>query len=139
MLKVIIDTNLLVSAFLKKTSTSRSLIEKWKRGAFILVISEPILREIIEVLSRPRIRALTKMTKEEIGELISLIIEKALMVKPKRKIRLIKDPKDSMFLEAALVSSADYLVTGDKHLLSFKKFKKTKIIKVKEFLNLFSK
>jgi hypothetical protein len=133
--KVIIDTNLFVSAFLKETAISRSLLNEWKKGSFVLIISEPILEEIVKVLSRPRIMNLTKISKGEIRELANLLIERAEIVKPKRKFYLARDPKDNMFLEAAFAGKADYLVTGDKDLLALKKFRKTKIINTRDFLN----
>ena len=133
--RVIIDTNIIISAFIKRTSTSAILLKYWREGKFILIISHEILAEIHYVLLRPRILALTKMTAGEIAELIALITEGAEIISPDRKISVSsRDFKDNIFLEAAIAGKADYLVSGDKDLLVSKKINGTRIITLRDFL-----
>ncbi len=122
MLKIILDTNIIVSLFIKRSETAKTVFAALKNNSFQLVISEAILKETLEVLSRPRIRQLTKMSKKEIRQLGLLLLENALKVKPLIKIEMCRDHFDDKFLECAVAAKADYLVSGDKDLLVLKSF-----------------
>jgi putative PIN family toxin of toxin-antitoxin system len=134
MIKVVIDTNLFVSSVIKKIGIPSLLINKWKKKEFILILSESIIKEILEVLSRPRIRTISKMTKEEIRELGVLLYEGSKVVEPRLSIKVCQDPDDNKFLECAVSEGADYIVSGDKHLLDLKEYEGIKILTPKGFL-----
>ena len=137
MVKAVVDTNLFVRVMLKGKITA-PLLEAWRDNKFILVLSEPIIEEIFEVLYRPRIKK--AITDDEIEELRDLIEEKrrigyALLVDPRQKLRVSKDPDDDMFIECAVEAKADYIVTGDKEdLLSLRRYEDIEIISVTRFL-----
>ena len=134
MIKAVIDTKLKVSSVIKKTGTSFLLIDKWKKKGFILLISEPIIKEILEVLSRPRIRAISEMSREEIRELGVLLYEGSKVVEPAFSIKVCQDPDDNKFLECAVSGGAGYIVSGDKHLLDLEEYEGIKILTPKGFL-----
>lgn len=136
MLKIILDTNIIVSLFIKRSETAKTVFDALKNNGFQLVISEAILKETLEVLSRPRIRQLTKMSKKEIRQLGLLLLENALKVKPQTKLAVCRDPFDDKFLECAVAAKADYLVSGDKDLLVLKSFRGTAIIRLAEFMEI---
>jgi len=78
-----------------------------------------------------------KTEEQEITERISLFLEIIKLVEPKAKINEIKeDPTDNKFLECAVEAKADYIISGDKHLLKIKKFKETKILTPNKFLDI---
>lgn len=133
MLKVILDTNIIVSIFIKRTELAERIFEALKRHDFKLVISEEILKEIVEVLLRPNIRKLIKLNKKEIREFGHLLLEDALKVEPRQKIEVCRDSADNKFIECAVSAKADYIVTGDKDLLSIGQYRATRIIIFKEF------
>lgn len=125
--KVVVDTNIFISGTLYGGNPEK-VIDKLKTQTFLLCISPSIAIEIITKLK--------KFTQDEqVLVLVQNVITKnVLLVKPTKKINICRDPKDNMYLEAAFDSKADYLITGDKDLLTLKTYKKTKIVTPKEFL-----
>ncbi len=113
MLRAVVDTNVLISGFLKGSSTRR-IIQAWKEEQFILVTAEELIAELITVLARPKFqRYITRSDVQEIGE---LLYERAEIVKLITQVTLCRDPKDDIFLTAAIAGKVPYLVTGDDDL-----------------------
>ena len=137
MLKAVIDTNVFISGLLKD-SINRQIIILLKNSKFTPVISTETLGEFIDVISRPKFHNV--ITREIAEELIEIIKTHAVLVKPSQKLEIIKDdPDDNRFLEAAVASKVDFVVSGDSHLLSLKNFHNIPIITPKEFLRRLNK
>ena len=131
--KIVVDTNVAISA-LGWGGHPDELIRKVAKGELLLYISPEIIDEIIEVMNYPKFN----FTVQRKQALLSILKDKSIMVEPKRKIQIIEeDPSDNMFLECAVSAKVDYIVSGDKHLLSLKEFNDIKIIKVADFLREF--
>jgi len=130
--KAVIDTNIFVSAHLVPNGNPAKVVDSWvEDDGYELILSKPIVEEIIKVLHRKEIKV------ERIGRLLSLISQKATMVTPEKEISVIKDdPDDNKFLECAVKSKADYIVSGDKHLLDLGGYEGIKILTPKEFLGI---
>ncbi|QOY90060.1 putative toxin-antitoxin system toxin component, PIN family [Paludibaculum fermentans] len=129
-LRLVIDTNILVSAALNPSGIPRSVLLLATTKPAALYISEAILDEYREVLARPEL----KIRKGLRQQLLELIRSKAHLVKPARPLLVTKDLDDNKFLECADSARADYLVTGNqKHFPKF--WKKTKVISSREFLD----
>lgn len=129
-LKVVIDTNILVS-ILKGSRGLSSIYTAFKLGRFKLVISTGVLEELAAVLYRPRLQ----IDPTDIEELFRLIKMKAIRVKLGTQfIKACRDLKDNFILELAIESKADFIVTGDKDLLTLKSFRGIPIVKPREFL-----
>jgi putative PIN family toxin of toxin-antitoxin system len=73
----------------------------------------------------------------EIEALIALIALRGIIVTPVRRITVCRDPDDNMFIEAALAGMAEYVVTGDKDLLTLKKFETVRFVTPRAFLAMF--
>lgn len=128
--KIVLDTNIYISA-LGYRGKERDVLRKGLSGEFALYLSEDILKEIERVLEYPKF-SFTSTQKDAFKLLLS---EAATMVSPIIKLDLLpEDPSDNMFLEAAIAVEADYLITGNKHLLRVKQIGKTKIVKTAQFL-----
>lgn len=132
-LRLVLDTNVLVSAALKPAGLERT--------AFILAITKPgrlyvsqaILEEDAEVLSRPEL----KIRKGLRQQLLQLIRNRSYPVKPSLRIEAARDPEVDKFLECADAARADYLITGNrKHFPKF--WKNTKIVTARELVELVS-
>jgi hypothetical protein len=138
MLKVVIDTNLFVSSIISKKGTPAELIDAFSNMEFDLVISTEIIEEIERVCEYPKIKEKYKISKEEVKKLIDTIKDLAEFTKGMYKIRgkVTFDEEDNKFLECAMEGKVDYIVSGDKHLLSLKEFKGIKIINVNKFLKM---
>lgn len=129
-LRVVVDTNILISAF-GWPGNERALIEKAIEGKIQLCISSDIFEEFEEVSSRPKF----KFSKEDIDDFIGALIEVADIVIPSCSVNIVKrDPSDNKFLECALEAKADYIVTGDNHLLKLKEYKGVKIVRTRGML-----
>lgn len=130
-LRLVIDTNVIVSAALKPESLQRTTFLIAITRPSRLYVSQPILEEYEDVLSRPELG----IRKGIRLQLLQLIKNHSRMVAPARQLKVAGDPDDNMFLECADAAGADYLVTGNqKHFPAF--WKKTKIITSREFISL---
>jgi len=135
MFRVVFDTNVLVSAIISD-GKSRELLKKSLCKEFTLVLSETILKEFDLVLQRPKF----KTTEEERHRIILALMQTAKIVDVVSKFKLVKeDPKDDMIIETAYDGKADFIVSGDKHLLTLNSFRGIKIVTVKQILTNFEK
>ncbi len=130
-LRLVIDTNVLVSAAINPAGLQRTVILIAISKPARLYVSHPILEEYGEVLARPELR----IRKGLRLQLLQLIKNHSHTVVPARQLEAITDPSDNIFLECADAAGADYLVTGNqKHFPRF--WKKTKVVNPREFVSL---
>jgi len=130
-MKVVLDTNFLVSATQWDYSVSHKLFEKLIRDNVEMFTTKEILEEFVEVLRRDFL-----YSDEESKILIELILKFLLLVNPGKKVDAVKeDPDDNKILECALESGAEYIISYDKHLLKIKEFNGIRIITPEEFLD----
>ncbi|MEK7141460.1 MAG: putative toxin-antitoxin system toxin component, PIN family [Patescibacteria group bacterium] len=127
--RVVIDTNIFVSGILYGGNAER-VLRLFQSGSITLIISPEILAEILLTLKK------FSVPETDVDELSELIQSKAHKVNPKEHIRVSRDPKDNMLLEAAAAGRADYLVTGDKDLLTLGSYGRTLVVTPREFLEL---
>ena len=109
-IKVLIDTNVWVSAFLNPAGYPAKIVTAWLEDKIEIVISIPLLQEISDVLQRPRIQNKYKYSNEEIQKYLELIFRKAKKVESSGNINICRDAKDNMILETALSGQMKYLV-----------------------------
>jgi putative PIN family toxin of toxin-antitoxin system len=130
-LRLVIDTNVLVSAAIKPAGLQRTAFLIAISKPARLYVSDPILEEYSEVLARPELR----IRKGLRLQLLQLIKNHGHTVVPTRQLEATTDPADNLFLECADAARADYLVTGNqKHFPRF--WKKTKVVTPREFVSL---
>ncbi len=134
--RAVIDTNLFVSGLFANQGYTYLLQELWVSGTFELAVSEKILAEVVNTLKKPQIRERLQLQDEETVIISDLIRDKATVVTADRyrTDKIVDDPTDNKFLACALESSADYIVSGDNHLLSLKHFHGVQIVDVKTFV-----
>ena len=136
MLRVVVDTNVFVSSLLNKLGTPARLIDAWRERKFLLLTSDALIAEILEVLRLPRIREKYRLLPEEIEQLASLLAQDGLMVSGHLDVKgSVVDPDDEMVLACALEGQADYIVSGDAHLLELGEFAGIPILTVRQFLD----
>ena len=132
MLKVVFDTNVIVSAALYETGLPTLLLSLALEDKLRIFVSPALLNEYEEVLKRPRF----KLTQEAITELMDKIHEKATIVTPTQKLDVFKeDEPDNRILECAAKAKADFIITGNTSHFSFKEFRGCKIVTPREFIN----
>ena len=128
--RVVLDTNVLISSLWG--GKPRKVIDLWDKRKFLLIVSQAVLDEYFAVLNR------FELTEEDIEDITILFSNpnKTLLVKPKSKInRIKKDPEDNKFLACAMEGEADFIVSGDKHLLELGNFGDSQIVTVSRFLD----
>jgi len=112
-IKVVIDTNIWVSALLNPSGYPARLRKSFEEGVFKVVVSEPILEELADVLNRPRIREKYDVTPEDIEEILTLIEERSEHVLLSGNIGICRDKDDNLVIETAIKGKAEYLVSRD--------------------------
>jgi putative PIN family toxin of toxin-antitoxin system len=133
--RLVIDTNVLISALLASQSLPASLIGLWREGRFNLLTSAEQLDELRRVTRYPKIRE--RLAPAIAGRLVNEIRDLAIVLSDLPTVSASPDPNDNFLLAMAASGSADFLVTGDKRdLLALKLFEGTKIITVRDFLGL---
>jgi len=129
-LRLVIDTNVVVSAALKPEGLQRTVVLLAMTKPARWYVSEAILAEYALVLTRPELKIRRSLRQQ----LLQLIRNHARVVVPSRIAQITSDPADNIFLECADAARADYLLTGNQR--HFPKFwKNTKIISSREFLS----
>jgi len=132
MIRLVLDTNTLISAVGWRHSKQRRILEACLLKKYLLIESADLLKEFVEVISRPKF---SFVSQEQRSELVTRLISHCEMVEPKKKLNIVKqDPEDNKVLECSLEGKADYIITGDRHLLNLKQFGKTEILTAGEFL-----
>jgi uncharacterized protein len=130
-LRLVIDTNVLISAAIKPAGLQRTVLLLAITKPARLYVSRPILNEYSEVLARPELRIRKGLRQQ----LLQLIKNRCYTMAPTRRLEVTSDPDDNIFVECADAARADYLVTGNqKHFPRF--WKKTKVITPREFISL---
>ena len=131
-MKIIIDTNILISAALKGNKSKAVLKYIIDNVSCDWIVSKEILDEYKAVLVRPKFKLKNELQQQwfELIDMATTIIEVNLTVNFPR------DRKDAKFLACAMAAKANYLITGDKDFSEAQKLIKTKIITAREFLEL---
>jgi len=123
--RLILDTNILLSALLSPLGAPALLINAWERKVFTLVACEALIAELRDVAGRPFFRTRLRASAAEL--LAAGIRDFSCFCRDLPSGPIAPDPKDSFLLALAETSEAEFLVTGDKELLSLKRHKSTRI------------
>jgi putative PIN family toxin of toxin-antitoxin system len=112
-MKAVLDTNVFVSALLGGSLSG--ILSHWRNGDFTLIVSEDIVFEYQSVLRRPRLG----LDTNDITEVMAFVYRRAEFVLPVGRLHVVvEDEQDNRFFEAAFESRADFLVSGDRHVLA---------------------
>ncbi|MBO3767773.1 MAG: putative toxin-antitoxin system toxin component, PIN family [Candidatus Brockarchaeota archaeon] len=131
-LKVVLDTNILVSAWLWEGNESK-IVEMIENGLVVGYTSPQLIQEFEKVMNYPKFR----LSEEEIANAIGYYQIILRTIEPKIVVNIIRnDPADNRVLDCALSAKANAIITGDKHLLALEKFKNIRIVTSTEFLKL---
>lgn len=128
--KLVLDTNTLISALGWK-GKPHQVLGMCMRKQVELVLSPPIIEELEVVMSYPKFDFSEEMKREFLTELI----ECSRIVSPAEKVQVVaNDPEDNKFVECAIAGEANYIVSGDSHLLSLREYRGIHIINASDFL-----
>jgi len=125
-MRLVIDTNVLLSALISSASPSAQILALWRTRKFELLTSAEQIDEIARVTRYPRIRA--GLAPPLAGRLVNRLRDLAILVEKLPKLDRSLDPDDNYLLALAEAGQAHFLVTGDKPLLALKHRKSTRIV-----------
>lgn len=120
-MKIVVDANLFASALIKPKSNPGRILDLVKQNQVELILSPAIIREIKRILLYPKLQKYHRKTAQEIDAYFEDILIKA-------------DPSDNKYLACADEGEADYIISGDHHLLDIETYRGIKILKAKSFL-----
>src|SRR3989338_6444618 len=122
LLKLVLDTNIIVSAFFWEGNEAE-LFRKIEQGKAKLYITIDLLKEIEEVIKRPKFNEVMRKADLTPDKIMQKIVSLShLVIAPKITVKVCRDEKDNKFLECAKSAKADYLISGDEDLLSLKEY-----------------
>lgn len=138
--KAVIDTNILVSGIISPKGSPRKILELARKEIFKVVTSASINHEILEVLHRDYIYVQYGLSENIIDDIALFLYEGTLLTEDVYKFSPVKkDPSDNKFINCAVEGEADYIVSGDEHLLGLKHYKGIQIISAADFLRILEK
>ena len=125
-MRVVIDTNVLLSALMSRDSSPAQVLALWRSRRFDLIIAVEQLDEIARATRYPQIRA--RLSPALAGRLINRLRDLAIVVEKLPKVRRSPDPDDNYLLALAEAEAAQFIVTGDKDLLALNRHRSTHIV-----------
>lgn len=134
-MKVVIDTNVLISGLISPDGPPSRIVNLWITGKVKVYVSSEIIEEYMSVLLRPKFSRLG--SPQERYDLITQLMEldNTIIVYPEFELNVIaEDPDDNKFLACAVEANAEVLISGDEHLLNLEKYQEITILVPTEFL-----
>jgi putative PIN family toxin of toxin-antitoxin system len=136
-MRVVLDTNIIISAYLVLRGAPARILEAFRRRNFQLILSPALLAEYERVLTRPDVQRRHGASAEEIASDLAAIRSLATVVNPTEVPAVIAaDPNDDMVLACALAGKADYIVSGDPHLLDLGEYEGIRIVSPAAFVSI---
>lgn len=128
-MRVVFDTNVLVSALVFPGGRGEAALRRVVDERDVLILSKPILDELLGVLARKFSR-----DAEELAHTAVFLTSLAVMVKPARRLRVVKDEADNRILECAVAGRADAIVTGDQGLLGLREYRGIRLLGLRDYV-----
>lgn len=133
MIRAVVDTNVLSSGLARSVGSPRFVIDAWTMGAFEIVLSEHILREVERTLANRYFRKL--LPPEEATEAVNQLRQEAVVVPISSQVSgIATHPEDDLVLATAVSGQVEFLVTGDRQLLKLQQYEGIRIVNAAEFL-----
>ena len=132
MQKIILDTNVIVSALISNSVPTMILYQLVLPGKVEICLSEKIFQEYVNVLNRDKFARFANF-KSMADVVLNKLLEISVFFSHDRIVNLLKDSSDNKFLELAAVSSADYLITGNTLDFNITEFEYTRILNPREY------
>lgn len=135
MTRAVLDANVFVSAILSPKGIPAKIVTAWRAEQFHLVLSEAILGEIERVLRYPRIERRHGWSEERLRGFMEDLAHLSIVTPGALKLRVIvEDPLDDRYLECAIEGEAEYIVSGDQHILTLREYQGIGMLTPRAFL-----
>ena len=136
MIRAVIDTNVLVSGIISEHGAPRQIVAAWHTRRFALLTSALIIAEVIRVLRYPHLQKSYHLSEDDILLVRDALLNDAVVLEDLYQVARSRDPQDDIFLACALEGQADYVVSGDAHLLEIKHYHGVQIVTPRHFVSL---
>jgi len=134
MLRIVVDTSVLVSSLIRR-GKPHELISRIDGIDVRLISSSALMAELISVLAEERIARY--VTKSDMEGFLRYVGRRTTLVGVRSKFKIVKeDPEDDVVLNTAYSGEAEYIVSGDRHLMTLREFKGIRIVTVTEMLDI---
>ncbi|MEK9180644.1 MAG: putative toxin-antitoxin system toxin component, PIN family [Patescibacteria group bacterium] len=130
MIKVVIDTNLLIDGSADEFNFGNRIVDEVIEGRIQAFAN-------VQTLKENRFIAQKKITDGDYLDKLTRYFEKVKIVENGVRLRIVEDPDDNKLLESAIAANAEYLISSDKHLLNLEKFQNVKIVAPAHFWNIY--
>ena len=136
-MKIVIDANLFASALIKPHSNPGRILDLVKQNQLELILSPAIIQEIKRILLYPKLQKHHHKTAQEIDAYFEDVLMFAWIVEGEKTVDIIKDdPADNKYLSCACEGEANYIISGDHHLLDLKAYEGIEILNAQSFLSI---
>lgn len=136
-MRIVLDANIYISNLITDKGNPAKIVRWWLRGEFDILVNQPIVDEILRVTGYERIQKKYARVWESRVEFVALISEQAIWVEPKDKVDVVGgDGSNNRYLECAAAGHAQYIVTGDEHLLDLGEYEGVAILTPAAFVAL---
>ena len=125
---VVLDANVVVSAYLSHGGPPAEVMRRWNRRAYEVVTSPSILAEYDRVLRYPHLRPVHGLNDAAIEAVVKRFRRSATLIEPTQRLAVVQDESDNRFLECAIEGGADLIVSGDRHLLGVGQYQGIRIV-----------
>jgi putative PIN family toxin of toxin-antitoxin system len=129
-MRIVFDSNVLLAALLFPGGRAAAAVENILDGVDDLVLSPPLIREVLSVLAKKFSR-----DREELSRVAVVLGEMGEMVSPSRRLSVFRDDPDNRILECAVEGHAEAIVTGDKAMLAIGEYEGIRLITLAEYLD----
>lgn len=137
MLKVVLDANVFVSALINPHGKPAQILDHALENKIRVFVSSPIIEEFERVLRYPKLMDRHGLEEGEIGEFIYDLLNAAALTEEGNATGVIKgDPSDDKYLSCVVAAKADFIVSGDEHLLSLREYRRIPIVTSSKFLEI---
>lgn len=134
-MRVVLDTNQHISAIIRPDGHPAQIVQLWRIGLIELAISPAILEEFEAVVHRPRIQQRYNLSDADINEYSEVLRTTAVLVPGIMIVDAVPDdPDDNIIIACAIEAEADFIVSGDQHLLLLGSYHGIPIVKAADFL-----
>lgn len=136
-IKVVLDTNVLISGLIVAQGPPRRILDAWVEGLFTLVTSLYQVEELVHVLTYPRVMERLHLDEEELAVILDALLSKAEVSSGQLHLPgVTRDPKDDFVVACAKEGEADYIVSGDQDLLVLGEYEGIQVVTPRQFVEI---
>lgn len=133
-MRAVIDTNIVVSGLIRPRGNPGAVLRALRDRHFTAILSTAMLEELAATLARPWLQEKYGLEDRDVHDFLRLLALRTELIEPTSEIHRCRDPRDDIFLEAAVDGRADRLVTGDADLLAIDSLERVRIVSPAEFI-----